>query len=144
MPAIFAHRERPGEDGHQSTVTTDRHDAGVDAIEGGYETEACGADLTWLLEARSLLRQFGRELSRPVTPNEKDAEYRPSQHICYVAREGWFDGVAFPSAMGPGYNVVLFNPTAATPTSVVYRQVLRPMFRFEAYRYPQLRWDEDR
>jgi hypothetical protein len=44
--------------------------------------------------------------------------------------------------MGPGYNVVLFNPEAATPESASYSRVVRPTFRVEPYPYPEMRWEE--
>lgn len=98
--------------------------------------------LTWHLEVRALFRRFGRELSRPIIPGEEESEYRPSQHICEVVREARFDGVAYPSAMGPGHNVVLFDTETATPESVTYSRVVRPAFRVEPYPYPQMRWEE--
>src|SRR5262249_6895660 len=47
-----------------------------------------GGNVAWWSDVRRLLRRFGRELSRPVAPDEEDAEYRPSQHICELAQAG--------------------------------------------------------
>lgn len=99
--------------------------------------------LSWQLDARALLRALGRELSRPLIPGEEATGYRPSQHACDIARRVHFDGVAYPSAMGPGHNVVLFDVLAAVPESVSYYRVLRPTFSVAAYRYADMRWEDD-
>ena len=80
-------------------------------------------DLGWRLEAHGLLNRFAEELSRPVMPHEAEALYRPTQHLCDVIKTGGFDGIAYPSAMGSGYNVVLFNPDAGTPEEITHHRV---------------------
>ena len=80
-------------------------------------------NLGWRLEAHGLLNRFAEELARPVMPHEADILYRPTQHLCDVIKAGGFDGIAYPSAMGPGYNVVLFNPHSGTPTEVSHHRV---------------------
>jgi len=89
-------------------------------------------NLGWRLEAHGLLNRFAEELSRPVMPHEADVLYRPTQHLCDVIREGGFDGIAYPSAMGPGYNVVLFNPEAGTPEEITHHRVERVRFSSRA------------
>jgi RES domain-containing protein len=89
-------------------------------------------NLRWRLEAHGLLNRFAEELSRPVMPHEADVLYRPTQHLCDVIRTGGFDGIAYPSAMGPGYNVVLFNPHAGTPEEVTHHRVERVTFTSRA------------
>lgn len=79
--------------------------------------------LGWRLEAHGLLNRFAEELSHPVMPHEADALYRPTQHLCDVINAGGFDGVAYPSAMGPGYNVALFNLHAGTPEEITHHRV---------------------
>jgi hypothetical protein len=56
-------------------------------------------------------------------PHEKDTLYVPCQHICELVRNAGFEGIAYPSAMGPGHNVVLFAPEAATPVEIIYKRV---------------------
>lgn len=101
-------------------------------------------ELSWALDARALLRELGRELSRPLIPGEEATGYRPSQHACDIARRVRFDGVAYPSAMGPGHNVVLFDVLAAVPESVSYYRILRPTFSVADYPYADMRWEGDR
>ncbi len=98
--------------------------------------------LSWELDARALLLALGRELSRPIIPGEEAVHYLPSQHACDKARAANFDGIAYPSSMGPAHNLVLFDVAAPVPTSIQYRQVLRPTFTTRAFPYAELRWDE--
>lgn len=79
--------------------------------------------LGWRIEAYELLDRFGLELSRPVMPHEKETLYVPTQHLCDLARNAGFMGIAYPSAMGPGHNVVLFDPGAAITTEITYKRV---------------------
>lgn len=79
--------------------------------------------LQWDLEAHALLNRFATELSRPVIPGEEEILYRPTQNICDLIERTGFDGIAYPSAMGGGHNVVLFDPTAAIPTEVTHHRV---------------------
>lgn len=65
-------------------------------------------EIAWKLEARGLLWRLRDDLSRPITPHDSERQYRPSQYACELALQAGFDGIAFPSAMGPGHNVVLF------------------------------------
>ncbi len=101
-----------------------------------------GEELLWLLEARSLLQRFGAELSRPVIPGEESRHYLPSQKICDVAREAGFDGVAYPSAMGRGHNVVLFDVASARADSVAYYRVGQPSFGIVPYAEPEVVVDD--
>jgi hypothetical protein len=105
-------------------------------------TSPFGKNLSWTRDVRVLLRRFGRELSRPVAPDEEEVEYRPSQHICEMAVAGHLDGVAYPSAMGGGHNLVLFDPEAARPTSLSYHRIGRPTIRATPYQYAEMRWEE--
>ncbi len=105
-------------------------------------TTPFGENYGWLRDVAMLLRQFGRELSRPVAPNEEESEYRPSQHVCELARAGHLDGVLYPSAMGGGHNLVLFDPDLPVPTTVKYFRVGHPTFRKERYAYAEMRWDD--
>lgn len=59
-----------------------------------------------------------------------------------MARRAVFDGVAYPSAMGKGHNVVLFDPESAVPESVSYCRVELPRFKVEPYPHAEMRWEE--
>lgn len=77
----------------------------------------------WVADANRLLNRFADELSRPLIPGEEEILYRPTQHLCSLVKQAGFEGIAYPSAMGPGHNIVLFNPTAATPVSLAHYKV---------------------
>jgi hypothetical protein len=80
--------------------------------------------LKWKLELRALLRRLGSDLSRPITSYEaREAEvlYRPTQLLALLIRASGYDGIIYPSAMGPGTNVALFNPDDADVKKVVKR-----------------------
>ncbi len=101
--------------------------------------------LRWRLEANALLNRFAEELSRPVMPHETDTLYRPTQHLCDWVKTSGFEGIAYPSAMGPGHNVVIFDPNAATPIEVTHHRVEGIAFKsrdlgpYESP-YEDLRW----
>lgn len=79
-------------------------------------------NLGWRLELNSVLRQFGRELSRPVLPGEENVLYRASRALCDYVEASGHDGVSYPSALGSGHNIVLFNLAGA---EVVERRDVR-------------------
>jgi RES domain-containing protein len=79
--------------------------------------------IAWTCHVNGLFRRFAEELSRPVIPGEEKTLYLPSQHVCDVVRAAGLHGIAYPSALGPGHNVVLFDPTAADVTDVQYVRV---------------------
>jgi RES domain-containing protein len=68
--------------------------------------------LAWRLELDEVLRRFGEELSRPVLPGEEEVLYRASQTLCEFIEESGYDGVIYPSALGPGHNIVCFDVDA--------------------------------
>jgi len=66
--------------------------------------------LEWKLQLRPLFERFADDLSRPVMPSDAAFQYLPSQHLCQLIQEAGYDGVVYPSSLGPGANVVLFAP----------------------------------
>lgn len=80
--------------------------------------------LGWRLELAVLMRGLGEELSRPLLPIEQPKLYRASQHFCQIVRRARYDGLVYPSAMGDGFNVVLFDPAAGTPFERYYVRVV--------------------
>lgn len=101
-----------------------------------------GEHLTWLFEARALLREFGRELSRPVIPGEEERHYVPSQRACDAVRLAGFHGIAYPSAMGAGRNIVLFDPSGAEAIEVEYHKVTRTRVRSEVIEREEIQIDD--
>ena len=85
--------------------------------------------LSWKIEASGLLNRFGEELSRPVMPHEEATLYLPTQHLCDLVRAAGFNGIAYPSAMGPGHNVVFFDPSTVAPSSLSHHRVKEPNFK---------------
>jgi RES domain-containing protein len=79
--------------------------------------------LKWVLETNRLMNRFADELSRPVMPHEAEILYRPTQNLCDLVKAAGCDGIAYPSAMGPGHNVVLFDPYGAKPVEVSHCRV---------------------
>lgn len=91
--------------------------------------------LKWKLELRALLRRLGSDLSRPITPyeaGETEVIYRPTQLLALLIRASGYDGFIYPSAMGPGTNVALFNPDDADVKKVSYTRVKRVAYFAEA------------
>ena len=79
--------------------------------------------LDWIVETSRLMNRFAEELMRPVMPHESETLYRVTQNLCEVVKSGGCDGIAYPSAMGPGHNVVLFDPHGATPETISHHRV---------------------
>jgi RES domain-containing protein len=79
-------------------------------------------DLRWKVEALELLDSFGEELSKPVTADDTEEQYEISQEACDAIRAADFDGVAYPSGLGPGHNVFFFD---AAVGRVTRRRIVR-------------------
>ena len=62
-------------------------------------------------------------MSRPIAPHEEESLYLPTQHLCDSIRRAGYDGVIYPSAMGPGSNFVFFDAQVGSPLSVGYNRV---------------------
>lgn len=78
----------------------------------------CLGSLSWLN-----FSIVGDELSLPVLPYEEDVLYQPSQHLCDLIRQAGFDGIAYRSAMGNRFNVVLFDPKIVTVLEIKYHRI---------------------
>ncbi len=77
----------------------------------------------WRADLLALLLQLRSELSRPVSPDEEEALYRPTQRFCELVRRYGYAGLKYPSAMGGGFNLVLFDQNVATPGEVSHVRV---------------------
>ena len=69
-----------------------------------------GENLSWELEKRSIVRKLAAELERPISPRDSDLEYVATQYLTEVIQASGYDGVIYPSAMGKGDNIVVFDP----------------------------------
>ncbi|MDP3182181.1 MAG: RES family NAD+ phosphorylase [Desulfobaccales bacterium] len=90
--------------------------------------------LDWKVQLAGLFRRFGEELSRPIMKNEEEILYKPSQHLCDLIRQNGFDGVAYPSAMGKGFNVVIFDPKVVKIMDHKYVRVKNVQYDYDNLR----------
>lgn len=77
-------------------------------------------DLEALVQRRTpygLLEQVNQMLSHPIDPQQAELEYLPTQYLTEVMRQAGYDGLLFNSALGPGCNLVLFQPEQAEAIS---------------------------
>lgn len=59
---------------------------------------------------KSVWAHIDRAFSEPVTQNENQAHYVPTQIIAELFKKEGFDGIAYKSMLSDGHNVVLFDP----------------------------------
>lgn len=69
-------------------------------------------------EHMPFLGHLGTALSKPVLPHKKDLEYLPTQYLCELIKDTYFDGIAFKSSLGKGDNFVIFNDSLLTGSKV--------------------------
>jgi len=67
-----------------------------------------------------------------MMPHEEEVLYRPTQLLAWLIRSSGYQGFIYPSAMGPGTNIVLFNPEDAEVAKVSYVRVKRVVYFSEA------------
>ena len=84
----------------------------------GFQSPFGIPDLFSQVESRSLLRRLASELMKPVAPGASDVDYVPTQYLSEVIRNEGFDGIKYPSALGPDANLVVFDPKPLTAESV--------------------------
>jgi RES domain-containing protein len=99
-------------------------------------------EIGWKVEARSLLWQLREDMKRPVTPHLADRHYQPTQYAADLVRNAGFHGIAYPSAMGPGVNIVIFDPAVGEVSAVSYVRVNDVVYSFEPEESQQIRVDE--
>jgi hypothetical protein len=79
--------------------------------------------LRWKLQLADLFDRLSYELSMPVMPQEEDQLYFSTQFLCDWVRNSGYDGMEYPSAMGQGFNIVVFKPENAEPVDSEYVRV---------------------
>lgn len=62
---------------------------------------------------RAIWRDIDRAFSEPVHPTDSTAAYVPTQVLAEFFRHNGFDGIFYKSLLGRGYNIALFDLTAA-------------------------------
>ena len=79
--------------------------------------------LEWKLELNGLLFRLAQDMSSPVQSNEQDILYRPTQLLVQMIESSGYAGCIYPSAAGPGKNIVLFDPNDAEISEPKYLRV---------------------
>lgn len=78
-------------------------------------------DRSYLKEPRAPLREkavwgaINESFCRPVSSDDRSADYAPTQTLAELFRENGFQGLVYRSSCTPGRNVVLFNQLLADP-----------------------------
>jgi hypothetical protein len=62
---------------------------------------------------KAVWSDIDRAFSEPVTSNDNVADYVPTQILAEFFKMKDFDGIAYRSALGEGYNIALFDLTSA-------------------------------
>ena len=62
---------------------------------------------------RAVWNDIDRAFSEPVTVSDSTADYAPTQILSELFKRKGYDGVVYKSNLGPGFNLVLFDPNAA-------------------------------
>lgn len=96
----------------------------IDIDKGFYEPDESERDKT-------VWAHIDQAFSCPITPNENQAHYVPTQVIAEVFKSNGFDGVAYKSMLGSGHNVALFDLAAATLVNCKLYNVKSACFEFE-------------
>jgi RES domain-containing protein len=84
--------------------------------------------LSWRLDLAVLLRRLGEDMSRPVMPHEAEVLYKPTQLLSSIIKSRGYDGFIYPSAMGSGSNIALFNQEDSEIMEASYLCIRRVAF----------------
>ncbi len=84
----------------------------------GFESPFGVPDLSDQVARLALLRHLGTELMKPVEPGTSAVDYVPTQYLSEVIRSEGYDGMKYPSALGSGANLVVFDPEPFVAKSV--------------------------
>ncbi len=77
-------------------------------------------------------QDIGEAFSRPVTREERESLYVPTQILAQAFQAEGFDGIAYHSGLERGINVVLFDPTNARLVHRFAYSLKRVRYDFEA------------
>lgn len=86
----------------------------------------------------SVWADIDKAFSRPVSPTDDIADYVPTQIIAELFKANNFDGVAYRSSLGNGYNVALFDLDVAELVSCFLFQVKSISFEFKESANPYI------
>ncbi|MQM37651.1 hypothetical protein KBTX_01652 [wastewater metagenome] len=68
--------------------------------------------------------------SEPVTSGDSTADYAPTQILAEAFRRHGYDGIAYKSVLGRGFNVALFNVNAADLINCFLFEAKKVSFEF--------------
>jgi len=75
-------------------------------------------------------RDIDKAFSRPVTSNETNADYVPTQIIAELFKNNGFDGIAYRSSLGKGHNITLFDLEVADLINCTLYEAKKVSFDF--------------
>lgn len=79
--------------------------------------------LKWKLQLGILFDRLAHELSMPVIPGEEENMYFSTQYLCDWVKKSGYYGIEYPSAMGSGFNVALFNQESVEAIDLSYFRI---------------------
>ncbi|WP_150285062.1 RES family NAD+ phosphorylase [Rummeliibacillus sp. TYF-LIM-RU47] len=86
-------------------------------------------DFNEILALDTLITRFSSELSTPVDPSSSEIDYLPTQYLTELIKVKGYDGIYFKSAMGPKYNLVIFNEENVTVKDVENVQIKEILYK---------------
>jgi len=98
--------------------------------------------LEWKMRLSELFERLADELSRPILPGEDETLYFSTQYLCDLVRKSPYDGIEYPSAMGPGYNVAIFNWENLEPLEIQYVRIDKIKYLFDPLDEDEPLYDE--
>lgn len=75
-------------------------------------------------------RDIDRAFSRPITNNDNEAGYIPTQILAELFKNNGFDGIAYRSSLGKGHNIALFDINVADIINCTLFEVKQVSFDF--------------
>ena len=79
--------------------------------------------LQWEIQLGALFYRLADELSMPLIRAEDEKLYFSTQYLCDWVKKAGYDGIEYPSAMGQGNNIVIFNPENIEVIALQYVRV---------------------
>ena len=80
---------------------------------------------------RAVWSDIDRAFSKPLTNNDKIADYVPTQIIAELFKCNGYDGIVYKSMLGKGYNIVLFDVESAKLVNCFLFEVEKLSFSFK-------------
>jgi len=80
---------------------------------------------------QAVWNDIDRAFSEPVTISDSTADYAPTQIISEMFKREGYDGVAYKSYLGPGFNLALFDLKAADIINCFLYRVKSVVFEFD-------------